>query len=301
MKNQGKAGSQLGSSSPADGVVAFFATLKQPDYRPVIRGLLPEAVKQHKERKEAIDFVLRRWHSASDEEIKIISKLLKRGIQIATWSWLIVLAMGAGLTITGIRAVQVLQKIEQSTNPPPVVTVPKNQPENTNSQPSPPKPSLKPLYLVVDVDSDDVLYILSGAGVQHKIVGCIPYDGTGISIVGEGVTIGKYLWVPIQYKGTTGWVNSRYIDRYAMSSKIPSSSPTSSRYPRYRIVDVESDDTLYVHSDPGVQTKLVGCIPYDGRNVFVTGRGVNIGRSVWVPIQYEGTTGWVNSRYMTRQ
>jgi len=175
--------------------------------------------------------------------------------------------------------------------------------EPSISQPPVPasQPSLKPVYLVIDVDSDDVLYILSGAGVQHKIVGCIPYDGKDISIAGKGVTVGKSLWVPIQYKETKGWVNSRYINRYAMSGKIRSSSRTSSRYPRYRVVNVQSDDTLYIHSDPGVQTKLVDCIPYDGRNVFVTGSGVTIGRSVWVPIQYQGTTGWVNSRYITRQ
>ncbi len=92
-------------SSPTANIVAFLVTLGKENkhkYRNIIRGLLPEVLKQHKSRKDAIDFVLRRWDIASDDdEMRTISNLLKRAIILAEKSWLIALLVGIFLVATG--------------------------------------------------------------------------------------------------------------------------------------------------------------------------------------------------------
>jgi hypothetical protein len=41
----------------------------------------------------------------------------------------------------------------------------------------------------------------------------IPPYGTGIQTFGQGEQVGSSLWILIQYEGSTGWVNSRYLAR----------------------------------------------------------------------------------------
>lgn len=89
-------------------IVAFIVTLGQEDkqrYRIIISGLLPEVLKQNQSRKDAIDFVLRRWNKASgDNELKTISRLLKRAIFFAENILLIALISGVFLVATGSLA-----------------------------------------------------------------------------------------------------------------------------------------------------------------------------------------------------
>ncbi len=74
------------------------------------------------------------------------------------------------------------------------------------------KPSV-PLYRVVGVKSNDVLYIRPAPGNLKVVVGKIPPDGRGIEITGRGRKIGKSTWVPIAYQGVRGWVNSRFLGK----------------------------------------------------------------------------------------
>lgn len=73
-------------------------------------------------------------------------------------------------------------------------------------------PSLEP-YQVVDVADDDILNIRSAAGVQNPVVGTIPPYGSGVRITGSGVAVpgSDSPWVPVEYNGITGWVNSHYL------------------------------------------------------------------------------------------
>ena len=66
-------------------------------------------------------------------------------------------------------------------------------------------------YMVVNVASDDVLNVRANAGVAHPIVGTIPPHGMGVQITGAGEQVDGSLWVPIEYKGIVGWVNSNYL------------------------------------------------------------------------------------------
>ncbi len=67
----------------------------------------------------------------------------------------------------------------------------------------------------------------------------------------------------------------------------------------YRVVFVESGDTLNVRKGPGVAYSPVGELEPGTTGVKVTGAGENVGNSLWVPVEATGTRGWVNSRYLT--
>lgn len=81
----------------------------------------------------------------------------------------------------------------------------------------PPIPDPGYYYRVVNVQSDDVLNIRSGPGVQYPISGFIPPSGTNIQITGVSMYVNESLWVPIMYKEVTGWVNKYYLAEQADS------------------------------------------------------------------------------------
>lgn len=68
-------------------------------------------------------------------------------------------------------------------------------------------------YAVVGVASDDVLNVRAGAGVAHSIVGTIPPYGMGVQVGESGEEAGGSLWLPVWYRGISGWVNSNYLAR----------------------------------------------------------------------------------------
>ncbi len=98
-------------------IVAFIVTLRQGNktqqYRTIIRGLLPEANQQHKDHKDTTNFVLNRWDGIANDDIKNISKLLKRGIKLSEWGWLIAIGSGLLLIATGNVATSLANKLTQ--------------------------------------------------------------------------------------------------------------------------------------------------------------------------------------------
>ncbi|MEE9303928.1 MAG: SH3 domain-containing protein [Thiotrichaceae bacterium] len=67
------------------------------------------------------------------------------------------------------------------------------------------------LFNVSHVKQDDNLNIRAGAGVGNEIVTTIPFDGGGIELLGDEVTLGETRWVLINWKGITGWVSKYYL------------------------------------------------------------------------------------------
>ncbi|MGW8180871.1 MAG: SUMF1/EgtB/PvdO family nonheme iron enzyme, partial [bacterium] len=66
-------------------------------------------------------------------------------------------------------------------------------------------------FRVVGIDSNDVLNVRSGPGVNSAIVGAIPHDGIGVLVTGQGRMIEDNLWVPIVYQDLIGWVDSKFL------------------------------------------------------------------------------------------
>lgn len=74
-------------------------------YRAIISGLLPEVLTQRQSNQDTMNFVLERWRYAPDNEVKIISSLLNRGIRLAENLGWIALGSVSLLILVGMLAV----------------------------------------------------------------------------------------------------------------------------------------------------------------------------------------------------
>jgi hypothetical protein len=85
-------------------IVPWLATIKldrkRGYYTEIIRSLLPGALEQKGYQPEAMNFVLRKWLSASDKEIITISRLLKRSIWLGQNLWWVTLGGSTALFMT---------------------------------------------------------------------------------------------------------------------------------------------------------------------------------------------------------
>ncbi len=76
-------------------IVLFLITIYDEEnhkrnYRPIVRGLLPEVLRQQKLSKTDMEFVLDSWSkSDSDDDLKTISRLLKSGISWYKRRWIV--------------------------------------------------------------------------------------------------------------------------------------------------------------------------------------------------------------------
>jgi len=140
----------------------------------------------------------------------------------------------------------------------------------------------------------------------------------GIIIIGVGFA---WFFIPnsVQKEGATGKANvtnsstpslsnepatpanklSSNKDGKDRQSPKPTSTPTK-KTTAYRVVGVKSNDVLYIRPAPGNLKSVVGKIPPGGNGIKIVGRGKRVGKSVWVPIVYQGKRGWVNRRYISK-
>lgn len=149
------------------------------------------------------------------------------------------------------------------------------------------------LYSVTKVASYDTLTVRLGPGVKYKQVDSIPSNGSNIKIVGYEIQTGKFFWVPIEYNGISGWVNSYYLKKDCPIVEEPGCL--------FQVVNVRSNDSLSVRLGPGIHHKKIYKLRPNATGIEVTGRAEKVGRSYWVPIKYNYIQGWVNSRYIQEQ
>lgn len=70
--------------------------------------------------------------------------------------------------------------------------------------------------------------------------------------------------------------------------------PRVNSLPGYRVVGVDANDVLNIRSGPDANSAIVGTIPPNGRNVRMIGSCAGS----WCPIEYRGTQGWANRRFL---
>jgi len=75
-------------------------------------------------------------------------------------------------------------------------------------------------------------------------------------------------------------------------------SPSSQTY---RVVGVAYNDVLFIRPKPNQFKEYVGKIPPNATGVQVYGNAVRVGKNVWLNVTYEGYSGWVNSKFLTKQ
>lgn len=66
-------------------------------------------------------------------------------------------------------------------------------------------------YRVAFVNSDDVLNVRDGAGVNNPVVGALPAAETGITATGATAQVAGSTWMEVQKGGIRGWVNGRFL------------------------------------------------------------------------------------------
>jgi Bacterial SH3 domain len=83
-----------------------------------------------------------------------------------------------------------------------------------------PKRPAAPLFMVANVEADDVLNVRSGPSTDFDIIAELEPGSRGVAITGAC----RSQWCPVQHASTKGWVNRTYLtDDDAMSSTRPQS------------------------------------------------------------------------------
>jgi len=143
-------------------------------------------------------------------------------------------------------------------------------------------------YKVINVRSDDVLNIRRSYRHRSRKVGKIPPNAKCVAYLNRSHwNNAGQKWVKIRYNGMTGWVNSRYLQK---TQQCGHSLVT--KY--YDVVQVAHDDVLNIRQSYHYRSRKVGEIPPNGKCVAY----LNKSHQNWVKINYNGTIGWVNSRFL---
>ena len=67
----------------------------------------------------------------------------------------------------------------------------------------------------------------------------------------------------------------------------------------YRVIHVDENDILNVRSGPGPENDIVTSLEPGSTGVRIVGFGQPVNNSVWVPINVDTVSGWVNGRFLT--
>ncbi len=66
----------------------------------------------------------------------------------------------------------------------------------------------------------------------------------------------------------------------------------------YAVFRVTANDSLNVRSAPGLNTKVVGQIPFESKGIRFLGETKSAGKEVWARIQFGNLSGWVKQTYL---
>lgn len=75
------------------------------------------------------------------------------------------------------------------------------------------------MYHIVKVKPSDTLNLRSEAGVKSDVIAKIPANGDSISLLGARVTIGKTIWVNVNWRGKKGWVSLYFLQPMKIQPK----------------------------------------------------------------------------------
>jgi LysM repeat protein len=68
----------------------------------------------------------------------------------------------------------------------------------------------------------------------------------------------------------------------------------------YKVIKVQSRDTLTIRIGPGKQYQKVGSISATANGIKITGPAIKIRNSSWAPIKYNNINGWVNRGFLKK-
>jgi K+-sensing histidine kinase KdpD len=74
--------------------------------------------------------------------------------------------------------------------------------------------------------------------------------------------------------------------------------------PSYHVIFVDADQSLPVHGAPGSNSEVVATLPFDAKDILITGQSTIQADTTWVPVTYRkdshsaAVSGWVNKRFL---
>lgn len=123
---------------------------------------------------------------------------------------------------------------------------------NSNNQPD--------NYAVVFVETNDVLNMRSGPGVDFGVVGTLPPNATNVQITGSGQVVAGSTWVPIQQGGLAGWVNSRFLTQVVLDAAFCGDTAVLQLLDRLKTAVANQDDAIFaqlIHPERGLRVRLL--------------------------------------------
>jgi len=84
------------------------------------------------------------------------------------------------------------------------------QPKPSSPRQEAPKPAAEPVYMVANVEYDDVLNVRTGPSTEFDVIGELEPGSRGVTITGPC----RAGWCPVQHQTTKGWVNRIYLASY---------------------------------------------------------------------------------------
>lgn len=149
-----------------------------------------------------------------------------------------------------------------------------------------------PVYTTAKVKtSGGALNIRSGPSSSYSTKGSVP-NGQTVTVKG---TSGS--WTLIEYRGTTGYVSSSYLEYSSVTATpvkttTPSPRPTATPAPSKYATVKTGGASLTMRSGPGTGYSSVTSIP-NGKTVTV----LSVSGS-WTRVSWNGKTGYVSSSYL---
>lgn len=138
-------------------------------------------------------------------------------------------------------------------SPTPTAVPPTNTPvaDSSNQQTS---------YAVIFVEPNDVLNVRAGPGVSFGIAGELPPDATDVQISGSGQLVSGSTWVPIERRGVTGWVNSRFLTGFVPEDAFCGDTAVLQLLERLETAVINQDNALIsqlIHPERGLRVRLL--------------------------------------------
>ncbi len=148
----------------------------------------------------------------------------------------------------------------------------------------------------IKVTAAVAVYLRTGAGASYNLIGSVP--GGAILTVIES----KDGWYRVNYDGKTGWITSRYTEKYTETTPSTPSTPSTPVTPSQPTA-IAAGDTVKITAAVAVNLRTgastsfqsIGTIP---RDAVVTVKEVSGG---WCRTEYKGKSGWFVSQYCVKQ
>ena len=131
------------------------------------------------------------------------------------------------------------------------------------------------------VQTEGRVNVRTGAGLDYRSLGTVE-KGTRLTYLNETSTDSRGVaWYKVQYNSSTsGWVSSTYASLKNYTQKVTATGGQT-----------------YIRSSASLNGKQLGILPKGASATYLNSSSVDDRGVAWYYVSYDGTKGWVSSRY----